>query len=132
MNHFAIVDDDPLLRELIERELETSFECDITEFADGADALARLTHEHYDLVVVDDRMPKIDGHKLVESLRAHGVATPIIMLSNAPESEDRGRAAGISDFLYKAHLHRLPELVSKWLTPGSVLESGRAARVRRR
>jgi two-component system, OmpR family, response regulator QseB len=112
---FAIVDDDRLLRELIERELETSFECRITEFEDGEQALDHIPGENFDLVIVDDRMPKIDGHKMVQALRSRGLAVPVIMLSNAPESEDRGRAAGISDFLYKADLDRLPELVRKWV-----------------
>ena len=112
---FAVVDDDSLLRELIERELEQSFECRITEYENGADALDRIPGEDFDLVIVDDRMPMIDGHEMVKRLRSRGVRVPVIMLSNAPESEDRGRAAGITDFLYKAHLHQLPELVRKWI-----------------
>lgn len=113
---FAVVDDDELLRHLIERTLTRAFaDCRITEFHDGADALKGILEQNFDLIVVDDRMPRIDGHEMVTELRTRGIGTPAIMLSNAPESEPRGRAAGITDFLYKADLNQLPDLIRKWI-----------------
>jgi DNA-binding response OmpR family regulator len=111
---FAVVDDDEMLRHLVERTLTRAFEdCRITEYPDAVDALAQIPGIHFDVVLVDDRMPRIDGHEMVTELRSRGIGVPVIMLSNAPESEPKGRAAGINDFLYKADLHRLPELVRR-------------------
>ena len=116
---FAVVDDDEMLRHLIERPLTRAFdECRITEFPDSFDPLAHIPAAEFDLVIVDDRMPRIDGHEMVKQLRSRGIAVPVIMLSNAPESEHKGRAAGINDFLYKADLHRLPDLVRRWIGTG--------------
>lgn len=113
---FAIVEDDELLQHLTERVLSKAFKgCRITVFADGVEALAHGEHVQWDLMIVDDRMPRMGGIGLVKELRARGTDIPIIMYSNAPESEASGRAAGINDFLYKAELDRLPDLVRKWI-----------------
>jgi DNA-binding response OmpR family regulator len=111
---FAVVDDDDLLRDLIRRALMAAFAgCDITEFEDGASALEQISIRPFDLVIVDSRLPRMDGEQVVSSLRSRKISLPIIMLSNAPEYEDTGRAAGIDHFLYKADLHELPALVRR-------------------
>jgi two-component system, OmpR family, response regulator QseB len=121
---FAVVDDDELLRHLIERTLTRAFEdCRISEFHDGAQALKAILEQQFDLIVVDDRMPRVDGHEVVTELRTRGIGTPAIMLSNAPESEPRGRAAGITDFLYKADLNQLPDMIRRCI--GQSTDPGR-------
>lgn len=117
---FAVVDDDDLLRELIRRALTLAFGgCRISEFEDGVSALAEIAARAFDVVIVDSRLPRMDGEEIVAELRSRGITVPIIMLSNAPEYELKGRQAGIDHFLYKADLDKLPDLVRACFEPGT-------------
>ncbi|MCW5963871.1 MAG: response regulator transcription factor [Bryobacterales bacterium] len=70
---------------------------------DGAEALARLTAEQFDLLVVEAHLKDMPGLKLVEKLRQRKGDLPIIMLGSASSVEDRVRSldAGADDYLSK-------------------------------
>lgn len=51
------------------------------EEADGLEAFERLLAESYDLVVADMELPKLSGVDLIVKLRAHGVKTPVLILT---------------------------------------------------
>jgi two-component system, OmpR family, response regulator len=57
----------------------------------------------YDLVVLDLRLPDLDGVELCRSLRAEGIWTPILMVSGRGSTTDvvRGLDAGADDYLPK-------------------------------
>jgi two-component system sensor histidine kinase/response regulator len=74
----------------------------------GVDALAALSRNRYDLVVLDCRMPAMDGHEVAAAIRAgeYGVldrSVPILALTADAMDENRERAfaAGMDDFLTK-------------------------------
>lgn len=70
---------------------------------DGADAYDYAATGGYDAVILDIRMPKMDGIQVLRRLREAGVSTPIMMLTAKAEKDDRivGFDAGADDYLPK-------------------------------
>ena len=71
--------------------------------ADGRGGLFRATGEDWDLLVVDRMLPGLDGLTLVRTLRAGGIATPVLFLTTMGGVGDRvtGLRAGGDDYLVK-------------------------------
>lgn len=71
--------------------------------SDGADGLFRLTHESFDLAVVDRMLPQLDGLSVVKAARGAGFAAPILMLTAMDAIQDRvaGLQGGADDYLVK-------------------------------
>jgi CheY-like chemotaxis protein len=70
---------------------------------DGAVALRKITGEtHYDLFIVDNHLPKINGLELVSYIRRlpHRKSIPVIMLS-ASDAQQEAYQAGVDVFLKK-------------------------------
>ncbi|MBC8096459.1 MAG: response regulator, partial [Akkermansiaceae bacterium] len=60
-----VVDDETMIRELVTDVLSRSgYEVDTAE--DGAIAWDKLQHQHYDLLVTDNTMPKLSGIDLIK------------------------------------------------------------------
>jgi two-component system OmpR family response regulator len=72
---------------------------------DGETGLALALEGIYDILVVDRRLPALDGIALVQRLRQQGVATPVLMLSAIATAADRvtGLRAGCDDYLAKPY-----------------------------
>jgi two-component system OmpR family response regulator len=71
---------------------------------DGTDALARLTREAWDVVILDRMLPHaVDGLSILSTLRALGNKTPVLVLSalSALDERVRGLKAGGDDYLSK-------------------------------
>jgi two-component system, OmpR family, response regulator len=73
--------------------------------ADGETGLALASEGIYDVLIVDRRLPRVDGIALVINLRAAGQDTPILMLSAIAGTRDRveGMQAGCDDYLAKPY-----------------------------
>jgi len=71
--------------------------------SDGEDGLHFASTEPYDTAVVDIMLPKLDGLKVIEKLRKHGITTPVIILSARSSVDERikGLQAGGDDYLVK-------------------------------
>ena len=70
---------------------------------DGAEALASTRDEHYDGIILDVMMPKMDGFSVLRALREAGDRTPVLLLTAKAEVEDRitGLDLGADDYLPK-------------------------------
>ncbi len=70
---------------------------------DGAAALECFGTVSYDVIVLDIMMPKVDGLKVLKTIRRTGSGVPILMLTAKGEVEDRvqGLEAGADDYLPK-------------------------------
>jgi two-component system response regulator AtoC len=97
-----IVDDERNIRESIQRlfELEGIDSVTATDGREGAD---RLTDQTFDAVVLDLKMPGMDGQALLEWIRAEGLRTPVVMISALGDINDAVKAlkSGASDYLIK-------------------------------
>jgi DNA-binding response OmpR family regulator len=73
-----VVDDDPDTRQLsIDVLVSSEYEVDAAK--DGAAGWEALRAQHYDLVITDNKMPKMTGVELIEKLRYTRVGLPVIM-----------------------------------------------------
>jgi two-component system OmpR family response regulator len=70
---------------------------------DGETGFALADAGDYDVMVVDRMLPRRDGLSIIESLRAEGDQTPVLILSALGEVDDRvtGLRAGGDDYLVK-------------------------------
>jgi len=97
-----IVDDEENIRDSIQRLFELEG-IEAATAADGVDAAAVLAEQAFDAVVLDLRMPGMDGQQLLERIRAEGLRTPVVMISALGEIADAVTAlkAGADDYLLK-------------------------------
>jgi DNA-binding NarL/FixJ family response regulator len=100
----VIVDDQALVRAGLARILsaEDGFEV-VAEFADGADLLAGVVEPPPDLVLMDVRMPRVNGIEATRALRARADAPPVLVLTTFDDDEVLWGAieAGASGFVLK-------------------------------
>jgi two-component system OmpR family response regulator len=101
MSKILVVDDDPHIRELVRVFLQNEgFQ--ISEAADGVEALAKLQSIKADLVILDVMMPKLDGWQLCRELR-EDYDLPVLMLTALGETTQKlkGFQLGTDDYLVK-------------------------------
>jgi len=69
----------------------------------GKDGLFLAAGERFDAIVVDRRLPGVDGLTIVKTIRAAGVKTPVLFLTTMSGVRDRveGLEAGADDYLVK-------------------------------
>ena len=97
-----VVDDDPDVRDSLRRSL--TFEgYQVTEAADGAQALGVIAAARPDIVVLDLQMPVLGGLETCRKLREQGDDVPVLMLTARDGTRDRvtGLDAGADDYLPK-------------------------------
>jgi two-component system OmpR family response regulator len=72
---------------------------------EGDTGLAMALEGIYHVLIVDRRLPGLDGISLVQCLRAKGIETPVLMLSAVATAADRvaGLRAGCDDYLAKPY-----------------------------
>ncbi|MEF3082345.1 response regulator transcription factor [Luteimonas sp. SMYT11W] len=77
---------------------------------DGIVGLHLAVTQHYDAIILDWMLPRLDGRALLQRLREHAIDTPVIMLTARDELPDKiaGFRAGADDYLTKPFA--LPEL----------------------
>lgn len=70
---------------------------------DGASALHALSHEAFDLTILDLGLPRLDGLEVLSRLRAGANPVPVLVLTARDATEDRiaGLDAGADDYLVK-------------------------------
>ena len=101
MAKILIVDDEAKIREVI-REYAEFNHYETGEAEDGMQAVNRCLNDHYDLVIMDIMMPKLDGYSACKEIRKDK-DIPIIMLSARGEEYDKlfGFELGIDDYVVK-------------------------------
>jgi DNA-binding response OmpR family regulator len=99
-----VVDDAPGIRALCSVNLELAG-VEVVEAEDGRTGLARALADPPDLIVLDVRMPGLDGFEVAEKLRRNGRTRPIplIFLSGETAAANRSRARllGALDYVTK-------------------------------
>jgi two-component system, OmpR family, response regulator len=107
-----IVDDEEYIRDLVTSSLRLAGFA-ARAVADGLQALAALERDPPDLVILDVRLPGMDGFEVCRRLRADGNDVPVIFLTARSTSEDRlsGFTKGGDDYITKPF--SLEELVAR-------------------
>lgn len=101
MYSLLIVDDEEMIRKLIRKYAE--FEgYNVTEAADGMEAVMLCREKSFDLIIMDIMMPELDGFSACREIRKNS-QIPIIMLSARGEEYDKinGFGLGIDDYVVK-------------------------------
>jgi CheY-like chemotaxis protein len=115
-----LVDDSPAFRGLMQWYLGTLPEVEVVaEATDGEQAIAAVERLQPDLVLMDVRMPKMDGLEATRRIRAGAKSPRILLLTNHATAIPAGLAAeaGADALLDKADLaDRLPEAIANATT----------------
>jgi DNA-binding response OmpR family regulator len=112
MAKVLIVEDDDVIAQSMARHLEAAG-FDAVTVGRGEIGLARLRFERADACVLDLMLPEVDGWKLIETARAEGIGTPIVVVSARGTEHDRVHALeiGADDYLVKPF--SMKELVAR-------------------
>jgi two-component system OmpR family response regulator len=97
-----LVEDDQMLGSAVLQALhDASYAVDWVQ--DGATASAALDNHDYELVVMDLGLPRRDGIDVLRRLRAHGDATPVLIITARDSVDQRieGLDVGADDYLGK-------------------------------
>ena len=102
MPKVLIVEDDEVIAQGMARHLGAAG-FDAVWVANGEQGLARLRYEQPDACVLDLMLPGLDGWKLIETVRAEGISTPVVVVSARGTEHDRVHALeiGADDYLVK-------------------------------
>ena len=118
-SRILLVEDEPINREIAREMLEElSFHVDLAE--DGEQAVRMATRMGYDLILMDLRLPRLDGIAATTAIRRleWHAATPIVAMTADAFAEDGAAciAAGMNDHLSKPVIPaRLYAMLEKWL-----------------
>jgi len=97
-----LLEDDYLYNISIKEFLE-DIGYDVDAFENGNDALDAIFESSYDLLLLDIRVPGMDGFELVQTIREHGLFIPVIILTSLTDIDNlsRGYELGCNDYLRK-------------------------------
>ncbi|MDP5032390.1 MAG: response regulator transcription factor [Paraglaciecola sp.] len=111
MNVLLVEDDIDLATTVVDYLDIESIECD--HASNGLMGLHLIETNHYQMIILDINMPKMDGLTLCNTLRERGMDIPILMLTarDSLDNKLQGFAAGSDDYLVKPFA--LKELVAR-------------------
>ncbi len=114
----CILDDDPDVLQSLRFLLETHG-FGVRTFSAAASLLSSADLENVDCLVIDYKMPHMDGLAVAVRLRQRNIAAPIVLITGYPDQhiEAKAAAAGVSHILFKPHLEdslvsRVREVIS--------------------
>ena len=124
MSHkIAVVEDNPDNRLLVQALLEDIYE--LSEYETGAEAVAGLSEDRPDLVLLDISLPEMDGPEVLQWIREQDDLKdlPVIALTAHAMAGDREKflRQGFDDYLTKPIIDEsvLLEAIERWLNEKS-------------
>ena len=98
-----VADDSSTMRKIILRSLQAVGVTDITEAADGTEAVALFKPGAFDMVLTDWNMPGMTGLEVLQNIRTQDQKVPVIMVTTEAEKSRVLQAiqAGVTDYLVK-------------------------------
>jgi CheY-like chemotaxis protein len=95
-----VVDDDPSIREVVASLLEMEGYAVLTA-SNGLEALRVLERQMPNLVLLDMRMPVMDGWTFARELHRRGLDLPLLVLTASQDAHHWAEQVGAEDFLEK-------------------------------
>jgi two-component system chemotaxis response regulator CheY len=110
-----VVEDSPMMRQLLVFALSRVKHLKVTEADDGVDGLRKLAAGKFDIILTDINMPIMDGLKLVKRVRNDPTHkdTPIIIITTEGSEEDRQRAMQLGANAYITKPIQAPQVIAK-------------------
>ena len=101
-SRIMIVDDDEAVRSLLRHTLPTD-EYEVTEAANGQEALHQITARAPDLILLDWQMPGMGGSSVLDAVKAAHPELPVIVITSEVQDHHRALAEtlGVDVFLTK-------------------------------
>ncbi len=102
MKQILMIEDDPAIVRLVEVHL-SDLPGRLTATSLGRDGLHKLTHQPFDLCILDVMLPDLDGISICRHIRESDSYMPILMLTAKADEADKviGLEAGADDYLTK-------------------------------
>lgn len=102
MHKVLVIEDELDIAKLVQLHVQ-DLPCEVSLAFDGIVGLAEAEAKPYDLIILDIKLPGIDGLEVCRRLRARGRYTPILMLTSKSSELDRvlGLEMGADDYLTK-------------------------------
>ena len=127
-----LIDDDAVDRLAVRRALaRASFPVDIVEAGDVAEGRAALAQGSFDCVLLDFQLPGQNGSELLNTMRAEGIDTPVIMLTGHGDEQLAVEImkSGAADYMAKGALtaNRLAQSVAQAVRMHQVVVAAREA-----
>jgi len=130
MPTILVVDDEASIRRTLREILEYE-DFEVEEAVDGEEALAAIQDHQYDLVLLDVKMPEVDGMEVLEEIANSAADLPVVMISGHGTIETAVEATklGAYDFIEKPpDLNRLLVTVRNALDHGQLEVKNRRMR----
>jgi len=102
MDKALIIEDDKDISELISIHL-SDMNIDVDKSYDGKDGLMKALNNHYRFILLDIRLPLLDGFEVCKRLRMEKNNTPVLMITSKSEEIDKvlGLEIGADDYISK-------------------------------
>ena len=129
MAKLLVIDDEEGIRNLLDTLLRRKG-YDLVLADGGSNGLELFRRERPDVVVLDLKMPEMDGMAVFQEIRKLNPDQPVIILTGArlPEAEERFRACGVIDYVEKEFsLHRLGDALKQTLAASQSATLARAS-----
>lgn len=99
-----VVDDEDALRTVLGAELNSEG-YDVVTAADGSEAVAELERKKFDLVLLDIRMPNMNGFEVLKIIKEKHAGTKVIMLTGFADLKNaiESKKLGAEDFVSKPY-----------------------------
>jgi two-component system alkaline phosphatase synthesis response regulator PhoP len=112
MSRVLIIEDDREISDLISIHLK-DMELEVSQSYDGKDGLLKAVNEKFDLIILDIRLPYMDGLEVCKKIRMEKIQSLVLILTSKSEEIDKvlGLEIGADDYLTKPFSIR--ELVAR-------------------
>ncbi|MBI3578916.1 MAG: response regulator [Ignavibacteriales bacterium] len=103
-NRILVVDDEDALRTVLSSELEGEG-YKVNTAGDGAEAITILKSQAFDLILLDIKMPNVDGFEVLKFVKDNHPTTKVIMLTGFADLKNaiESKKLGAEDFVSKPY-----------------------------
>ena len=103
-SHVLVVDDEDALRMVLSSELSSSG-YDVATASDGDEAITVIQNKKFDLVLLDIKMPKVDGFEVLKFVKKNFPSMKVIMLTGFADLKNaiESKKHGAEDFVSKPY-----------------------------